>query len=40
MLKRKKTSTIVRAVKSACTKGVNPQIDAMVVDVGPQADWV
>ena len=40
MLKRKKTSTIERAVKAARTKGVNPQIDAMVVDVGPQADWV
>jgi HSP20 family molecular chaperone IbpA len=40
MLKRKKTSTIERAVKAARTKGVNPQMDAMVVDVGPQADWV
>lgn len=40
MLKRKKTSTIERAVKAARTKTVNPQTDAMVVDVGPQADWV
>lgn len=40
MLKRKKTSSLERAVKVARTKGANPQMDAMVVDVGPQADWV
>eukprot|EP01018_Ginkgo_biloba_P032221 Gb_18614 [translate_table: standard] len=40
MLKRKKTSTLERAVKAARTKGAKAQMDAMVVDVGPQADWV
>uniref|UniRef100_A0A0D6R0I3 ARID domain-containing protein n=1 Tax=Araucaria cunninghamii TaxID=56994 RepID=A0A0D6R0I3_ARACU len=40
MLKRKKTSSLERAVKVARTKGANPQMDVMVVDAGPQADWV
>ncbi|KAL5988472.1 hypothetical protein ACLOJK_036237 [Asimina triloba] len=43
VLKRKKPSSLERAmtaVKAARTKGVKPQVDSMVVDVGPPADWV
>ncbi|XP_068652305.1 AT-rich interactive domain-containing protein 6-like isoform X2 [Aristolochia californica] len=50
LLKRKKPSTLERAVKVARTKGANPRemqigsqavrMDTMVADVGPAADWV
>ncbi|XP_011625415.1 AT-rich interactive domain-containing protein 3 isoform X2 [Amborella trichopoda] len=39
--KRKKPSSLERAVKAARTKSITkPQMDTMVVDVGPCADWV
>ncbi|KAG9456619.1 hypothetical protein H6P81_001127 [Aristolochia fimbriata] len=50
LLKRKKTSTLERAVKVARSKGSNPRdvqmgsqavrMDTMVADIGPAADWV
>ncbi|XP_068648316.1 AT-rich interactive domain-containing protein 6 isoform X2 [Aristolochia californica] len=50
LLKRKKASTLERAVKVARTKGATPRevqigsqavrMDTMVVDIGPAADWV
>ncbi|PKU63384.1 AT-rich interactive domain-containing protein 3 [Dendrobium catenatum] len=39
-LKRKKPSSLERAVKVARTKSLKPQVDSMVVDVGAPADWV
>ncbi|KAH0458476.1 hypothetical protein IEQ34_013791 [Dendrobium chrysotoxum] len=38
--KRKKPSSLERAVKVARTKSLKPQVDSMVVDVGAPADWV
>ncbi|KAK8962963.1 AT-rich interactive domain-containing protein 3 [Platanthera guangdongensis] len=39
-LKKKKPSSIERAVKVARAKSLKPQVDSMVVDVGAPADWV
>ncbi|KAL0915484.1 hypothetical protein M5K25_015905 [Dendrobium thyrsiflorum] len=39
-LKRKKPSSLERAVKVVRTKSLKPQVDSMVVDVGAPADWV
>lgn len=39
-LKKKKPSSIERAVKAARAKSLKPQVDSMVVDVGAPADWV
>ncbi|KAJ4964326.1 hypothetical protein NE237_024265 [Protea cynaroides] len=38
--KRKKQSNLEHAVKAARPKVVKPQMDTMVVDIGPPADWV
>ncbi|KAA8535907.1 hypothetical protein F0562_028385 [Nyssa sinensis] len=38
--KRKKASPVERAVKVARLKSSKPQLDTMVVDIGPPADWV
>ncbi|XAR59901.1 hypothetical protein NMG60_11015911 [Bertholletia excelsa] len=40
LLKRKKPSSVDRAVKAARLKASKPQTDTMVVDIGPPADWV
>ncbi|OVA01029.1 ARID/BRIGHT DNA-binding domain [Macleaya cordata] len=42
LLKRKKPSTLDRAVKAArtITKAAKPQMDTVVADIGPSADWV
>ncbi|KAK9286088.1 hypothetical protein L1049_014468 [Liquidambar formosana] len=40
LLKRKRPSSVERAVKVARMKATKPQLDTMVVDVGPPADWV
>ncbi|KAI3502405.1 hypothetical protein L1887_30456 [Cichorium endivia] len=40
LLKRKKPSSVERAVKVARLKTSKPHLDSMVVDVGPPADWV
>lgn len=40
LLKRKKPSSVERAVKVARMKASKPHLDSMVVDVGPPADWV
>eukprot|EP00262_Sarcandra_glabra_P021122 TRINITY_DN8738_c0_g1_i1.p1 TRINITY_DN8738_c0_g1~~TRINITY_DN8738_c0_g1_i1.p1 ORF type:complete len:456 (-),score=68.86 TRINITY_DN8738_c0_g1_i1:375-1742(-) len=40
VFKRKKAPNLDHAVKAARTKGAKPQMDTMVVDVGPSADWV
>ncbi|XP_024994231.1 AT-rich interactive domain-containing protein 6-like isoform X1 [Cynara cardunculus var. scolymus] len=40
LLKRKKPSSVERAVKVARMKASKPQLDSMVVDIGPPADWV
>ncbi|XP_059647344.1 AT-rich interactive domain-containing protein 5-like [Cornus florida] len=40
LLKRKKSSPVERAVKVARLKASKPQLDTMVVDIGPPADWV
>eukprot|EP00268_Persea_americana_P001299 TRINITY_DN1038_c0_g1_i1.p1 TRINITY_DN1038_c0_g1~~TRINITY_DN1038_c0_g1_i1.p1 ORF type:complete len:482 (-),score=135.11 TRINITY_DN1038_c0_g1_i1:719-2164(-) len=40
VLKRKKSSSLDYAVKAAPTNGDTLQMDTMVVDVGPRADWV
>ncbi|XP_058073374.1 AT-rich interactive domain-containing protein 6-like isoform X2 [Magnolia sinica] len=43
VLKRKKPSSLERAmnvVKAARTKAAKPQMDTMIVDIGPSADWV
>ncbi|XP_077215849.1 AT-rich interactive domain-containing protein 6-like [Tasmannia lanceolata] len=50
VLKRKKSSSLERAVKAARTKGAKPhdgqicfsavRVDTMVADIGPSADWV
>ncbi|KAK7386581.1 hypothetical protein VNO78_26914 [Psophocarpus tetragonolobus] len=40
LLKRKKSSDVVNAVKAAHSKPSRPQLDTSVVDVGPPADWV
>uniref|UniRef100_A0A2N9FZ07 ARID domain-containing protein n=1 Tax=Fagus sylvatica TaxID=28930 RepID=A0A2N9FZ07_FAGSY len=40
LLKRKKPSTVERNVQVANFKVTKPQLDTMVVDVGPPADWV
>ncbi|XP_072991546.1 AT-rich interactive domain-containing protein 6 [Typha latifolia] len=39
-LKRKKSSSLERAVKVARTKVIKPHADSMVVDIGAPADWV
>ncbi|XP_010270579.1 PREDICTED: AT-rich interactive domain-containing protein 5-like isoform X2 [Nelumbo nucifera] len=38
--KRKKPSSLERAVKAMHTKAAKPQMETMVVDIGPPADWV
>ncbi|ESW28263.1 hypothetical protein PHAVU_003G272200 [Phaseolus vulgaris] len=40
VLKRKKSSDMVNAVKVAHSKPSKPQLDTSVVDIGPPADWV
>lgn len=40
LLKRKKPSSVERAVKVARLKALKPQLESAVVDVGPPADWV
>ncbi|CAJ1942159.1 unnamed protein product [Sphenostylis stenocarpa] len=40
VLKRKKSSDMVNAVKIAHSKPSKPQLDTSVVDIGPPADWV
>ncbi|KAK1437826.1 hypothetical protein QVD17_03624 [Tagetes erecta] len=40
LLKRKKPSSVERAVKIARMKASQPQVDSTVVDIGPPADWV
>ncbi|XP_059444058.1 AT-rich interactive domain-containing protein 6-like [Corylus avellana] len=40
LLKRKQRSTVERNVQVAHIKVTKPQLETMVVDVGPPADWV
>ncbi|QCD82189.1 HSP20-like chaperone [Vigna unguiculata] len=40
VLKRKKSSDMVNAVKVAHSKPSKPQLDTSVIDIGPPADWV
>ncbi|KAK0582260.1 hypothetical protein LWI29_023472 [Acer saccharum] len=40
LLKRKRQSTVERAIQVSHMKGTNPQSDSMVIDIGPPADWV
>ncbi|KAM7479532.1 hypothetical protein LguiA_027745 [Lonicera macranthoides] len=40
LLKRKKPSPVERAVKVARMKASSPQLETMVIDIGPPADWV
>ncbi|XP_023552102.1 AT-rich interactive domain-containing protein 3-like [Cucurbita pepo subsp. pepo] len=40
LLKRKKSSYMEHAMKSARTKSPKPQLDVAVVDIGQPADWV
>ncbi|CAK9145973.1 unnamed protein product [Ilex paraguariensis] len=40
LLKRKRPSAVEHAVKVVCMKTSKPQLDIMVVDIGPPADWV
>lgn len=40
LLKRKKPSTVERSIQVANVKATNPQLDTMVIDIGPPADWV
>ncbi|KAJ6793179.1 AT-rich interactive domain-containing protein 5-like isoform X2 [Iris pallida] len=39
-LRKKKGSSLERAVKVARTKSIKPQVNSVVVDVGQPADWV
>ncbi|KAL5789041.1 hypothetical protein ACOSP7_005990 [Xanthoceras sorbifolium] len=40
LLKRKRPSTVERAIQVEHMKGRNAQSDSMVIDIGPPADWV
>ncbi|XP_047323364.1 AT-rich interactive domain-containing protein 6-like isoform X2 [Impatiens glandulifera] len=40
LLKRKKSSPVDRSLKVARLKSSKPQVDSLVVDIGPPADWV
>ncbi|KAH9694242.1 protein dead ringer [Citrus sinensis] len=40
LLKRKKPSTVEHSIQVANVKATNPQLDTMVIDIGPPADWV
>ncbi|EOX98947.1 ARID/BRIGHT DNA-binding domain-containing protein isoform 4, partial [Theobroma cacao] len=40
LLKRKKPSSLEHSVRVAPLKGTKPQLDSMVIDIGPPADWV
>lgn len=40
LLKRKKPSSVERSIQVANLKATNPQLDTMVIDIGPPADWV
>ncbi|KAK9183589.1 hypothetical protein WN943_023933 [Citrus x changshan-huyou] len=40
LLKRKKPSTVEHSIQVANVKATNPQLDTMIIDIGPPADWV
>lgn len=40
LLKRKKPSTVEHSIQVANVKATNPQLDTVVIDIGPPADWV
>ncbi|XP_015571865.1 AT-rich interactive domain-containing protein 6 isoform X2 [Ricinus communis] len=40
LLKRKKPSSVERSVLVPHMKAMKPQVDSMVIDIGPPADWV
>ncbi|XP_058070117.1 AT-rich interactive domain-containing protein 3-like isoform X2 [Magnolia sinica] len=40
VLKRKEPSSMEHGYEAACIIGLNQHVDAMVVDIGPSADWV